>query len=128
MAEPPEAPKNLLIGRRTVFESQRDRALRPAQNELLARLPRHENLRLSPHLKWTWLKRGRRIYKPGQPITHLYFPLDCLAAEVIGLKDGRTGHIALIGKEGCVGLDSIMGSDRARAETVVLYPGRAYRL
>lgn len=100
----------------------------PLKNQLLGRLPESDYGRLRAHLELRQLKRGQIIYKPNQPATHVYFPLDCLISKVFALQDGSTGQIAIIGNDGCIGIDLIMGGEHASTQTMVLSAGHAYRL
>ena len=46
----------------------------PTANRILNALPTEEYDRLAPHLEHVGLARGEVLYRPEEPITHLYFP------------------------------------------------------
>ncbi len=80
-----------------------------AQNQLLASLPAAEYQRLKPHLHRRTLPLGEVLYRPMEPITHLYFPITALLSWISLLEDGSLTEIALVGNEGFAGLPAIWG-------------------
>lgn len=128
MAQQFPPPNRRLFALRDFPEARRERALKPPENRLLSSLPAPVYNRLKSHLEWVWLKRGEPIYSRHQSPTYLYFPLDCLISKVFVMRDGSTGQVAIIGNDGCVGMDLIMGGEHTSTETIVLYPGRTFRL
>jgi len=100
----------------------------PLQNRLLAALSESEFQRIEPHLKLVHLELGQVLRKPGQQSTHLYFPVDSVISLVYLLHDGHTGEIAVVGREGVVGISLFMGGGSTPSEAVVELAGDAYRL
>jgi CRP-like cAMP-binding protein len=64
------------------------------------------------------LKRGtfvplalrQQIYAPEQPITEVYFPLDCVLSVVASMRDGSQIEIGTIGREGMSAFPLLMGA------------------
>lgn len=54
---------------------------------------------------------GGNLYRPSEPIEYVFFPSNCVASIVGNTEDGRTTEIGLIGCEGAVGLEVVMGRD-----------------
>ena len=72
----------------------------PQQNHLLDALPRAERERLFPHLKLVALPLGKALYESGEPLRHVYFPIDSIVSLLYVLKNGASAEIAVVGKEG----------------------------
>lgn len=100
----------------------------PEHNYLLAALPRAAQERLFPALELVELEAGRVIYHPGEPITHAYFPVDCMLSTFNQLEDGETTEILIVGNEGFAGTSLLLGAETTPNRTVVQGAGRAYRL
>lgn len=100
----------------------------PLQNRLLGALSEHEFQRIRPHLKLVHLELGQVLRKPGQQSTHVYFPVNSVVSLVYLLHDGRTGEIAVVGREGVVGISLFMGGGTTPSEAIVELAGDAFRL
>lgn len=59
-----------------------------ADNQILAVLSADVLNRLIPRLNQVNLSQGEMLYRPGDPLTYLYFPIDCLISITITLQDG----------------------------------------
>ncbi len=99
-----------------------------AYNGLLAGLPDETCRRLSPGLKPVTLEFGRTLYRPGQPLRYVYFPLDSLISKLYFLANGNTSGIGVIGREGIVGVSSFLSGNETTAEAIVIKTGQALRL
>jgi CRP-like cAMP-binding protein len=74
------------------------------------------------------LPSTRRLYRRGQEIDAIYFPLDCVVSLVID-ADGKTPfEMATIGNEGAVGVLSILNPCKAIGNMIVQVAGEALRL
>ncbi len=100
----------------------------PETNQLLAALPADERARLAPHLQRVAFERGETIYLAGDAARDLYFPLTLVAALMAVGRSGVTTALALIGKEGGIGLAEVLAGESLPHDTVALMPGEAYRL
>ncbi len=97
-------------------------------NRLLNTLSEHEYERLLSYLTPVYLKAGKTIWQPFEPITMVYFPNNALISLVSHLENGVTTEIALIGYEGVVGLPVILGTQYCPYEAIVQIEGVALRL
>lgn len=100
----------------------------PEQNQLLAALPAEERARLALHLEVVAFERGETIYRSGDAVAYLYFPLTLVAALMATGKSGATTALALIGREGGIGAAEVLAGERMPHDAVALMPGSAYRL
>lgn len=100
----------------------------PRQNQLLAALPSNDYRRLEPHLRWVGLTLGDSLVESGQPIRHVYFPLDCIVSLLCVMDDGDSTEIAVVGNEGIVGISLFMGGETTPSRAIVQSAGSAYRL
>jgi CRP-like cAMP-binding protein len=100
----------------------------PELNQILAALPADERARLAAHMQLVAFERGETICLAGDAVRHLYFPLTLVAALMAVSRDGSTTALALIGKEGGIGLADVLASESTSHDTVALMPGKAYRL
>jgi CRP-like cAMP-binding protein len=99
------------------------------QNQLLNALPRELHEKLSPHLMLVTLERGRRIHEPNEPITEVYFPLDCALSITITMLNGNTAETGIIGRRDLLGVNAFMGGRETTQTTyIVQVAGRAMRL
>src|ERR1044071_628310 len=100
----------------------------PIKNLILAGLPRREYARLLPDLEAVALAPGKKLYKSGDAITHVYFPDDALVSLVTHMNDGTTVEVGIIGRDGMVGIPVLLGDDIAFEEAIVQIEGSAMRM
>ena len=95
------------------------------KNRLLAALP-HETLSsLEPHLKPICLRRGRVLCEADQPLSHIYFVEEGAVSLVTIFQDGATAEMATVGREGMVGVDTLLGGKHALGCYMVPIAGSA---
>lgn len=97
-------------------------------NRLLRALPAAERERLYPHLQLVTMPLGSVVYEPGAKLRHIYFPTDCIISLLYVLKDGASAEIAVVGRDGVVGVSLFMGGETTPSRAVVQSAGHAYRL
>jgi CRP-like cAMP-binding protein len=97
-------------------------------NRLLAALPDLEWARIEPHLSPVRLALGEPIYESGQQLERVYFPVTSIISLLYVLEDGSSAEIAIVGREGLVGVSLFMGGDSTPSRAVVQSGGWAYRL
>ncbi len=97
-------------------------------NRLLATLSAEELARLTPHLEWVELERGSTLYRAGDQLVSLYFPVSLVTALMALGRCGNSTALALIGREGGVGLLEALAGERLPHDVVTLLPGGAWRL
>ena len=102
--------------------------LAPPTNRLLAALPKNEYRRLLPNLEPFPLVFGKVIYEPGDLIRHVYFPASGIISLLAVVGDRATLEVAIVGREGMVGLPVFMGVKTSRNRAVVRGAGAAMRM
>lgn len=102
-----------------------DRSLRRVTNGILAGLPMERFPGLEPVL----LPADLVLHEPNRPIRHVYFPTDALVSLFtdIPLPGDVSVEVALIGKEGMVGVTVAHGVRVASTQAVVQVAGLALR-
>ena len=100
----------------------------PRVNQLLALLPDRDYKHLLPGLELVSLPLGHLIYEPGVPTDHVYFPIDAIVSLLYVMEDGASAEIAVVGKDGVVGVALFMGGESTSSQAVVQSAGQAYRL
>jgi CRP-like cAMP-binding protein len=69
------------------------------------------------------LKPAMVIFEPGQPITHVYFPLTGIVSLIVVDGDGPGVEAAAIGSEGIVGLGGLLAGDVSFTRQIVKLAG-----
>jgi len=100
----------------------------PLANHLLAALPAPEWERIGPLLEPVELPLGKVLYESGGKMGHVYFPIDAIVSLLYVMEDGASAEIAVVGKEGLVGIALFMGGETTPSRAVVQSAGRGYRL
>ena len=100
----------------------------PAANSLLAVLPRAQYQRLLGGLEPVMLKCGEVLHEPGEPIRHVYFPIDSVVCLLMTAQSQRAVEVGLVGYEGMVGLSLVFGVDVAAVRAQVQNTGLAMRM
>jgi CRP-like cAMP-binding protein len=100
----------------------------PRQNELLAALSAVELKRIRKSLESIEMPLGKVVYESGKVLEHVYFPCDCIVSLLYVLENGASAEIAVVGREGVVGVSLFMGGDTTPNRAVVQSAGCAYRL
>jgi CRP-like cAMP-binding protein len=98
------------------------------RNELLAALPEEIWLRWQVLLEPTELILGRVMYEPGATLSHVYFPTTAIVSLLYVMENGAPGEIAVVGKEGIVGVSIFMGGESTPSRAVVQSEGHGYRM
>jgi CRP-like cAMP-binding protein len=99
----------------------------PGGNGLLDRVRPHEQAGLMPHVETVDLRAGEILYQPGDPLTHVFFPLSGMVSLIAVMKDGRPVETMTIGREGVVATSASGYVDPAFSRFVVQVPGTAVR-
>jgi CRP-like cAMP-binding protein len=100
----------------------------PGANHLLAVLPRDEFDRVAPQLELVLLPLGSVIYEAGSAISYVYFPTTAIISLLYIMENGASAEIAIVGKEGIVGIALFMGGETMPNRAVVQSEGLAYRM
>jgi CRP-like cAMP-binding protein len=89
------------------------------RNRLLAVLPVEDYQRLAPALELVPLTRTQILHTPGERIQHVYFPGGGFCSIWMVLAARPVVEIALIGREGMVGVSAMWGAAPVTAVTIV---------
>lgn len=100
----------------------------PHRNRLLASLPEAEFRVLEPKLQYMRLPLGKRLYEPGEALTHVYFPTYGIISVLYVNESGASTGLTVVGCEGLVGLALLLGVQVTTIRAVVQAAGHAYRL
>jgi len=98
------------------------------ENELLGALPATDYERLLPHLERVPLKLASALYESGSAQDYVYFPTSSIVSLLYVMEDGSSAEIAVVGREGVVGIALFMGGETTPSRAVVQSAGNAYRL
>lgn len=91
---------------------------RPA-NQLLAALPVEAYQRLLPHLELISLPLRKVVHQPNEAIEYVYFPNQALISLVTILEDGSTVENSLVGREGMIGIQVVLGNRTMPHQAIV---------
>ncbi|MGF6528207.1 Crp/Fnr family transcriptional regulator [Variovorax sp. PvP013] len=98
------------------------------RNRLLAAMPDDVLDDWLPHFELVELPFGTVLYDDGQPLSHIYFPVDALISYVQPLEDGSVIELAVIGNEGMVGVSVVLGSRTASGCAMAQVAGTSLRI
>lgn len=91
--------------------------------------PDFRNGLFNPHLKIVdFQKVNETLYKSGDLINCLYFPIDCVFSTVAVMEDGASVEIRFAGKKSVVGTEALFNSPNAHFWTNVLIAGSALKI
>lgn len=97
------------------------------QNDLLRALSREDLLALFGDLELVALPAGRHLFDYGDKVEYTYFPTNAIVSLQYVMEDGATTEIAVVGREGVVGV-ALYPTERASFSAVVQAAGYGYRL
>ena len=98
------------------------------RNLLLGSLPNEVLRCLRPHLKPVSLPRGKVLCEADEPLKRVYFVESGAVSMVTVFEDGSTAEMATVGREGVVGIDTLLGGEHSLGQYVVPLPGFAFAL
>ena len=101
-----------------------------SKNQLLRDLLTQRAARdyLLPALSVVSLTSNQVIYEQGDKIEFVYFPVDSVFSSLAIMEDGTTIETSMAGREGLVGISSILGSGVSRQWIWVSISGTAIQL
>lgn len=97
-------------------------------NSLLAALPGRDYRRLHAHLQPVTLTFGEVLYRPGEPIRHVYFPSNALVSLLTPVEGHMALEIGLVGREGMLGIPLALGTSDSPVRALVQGSGAALRM
>lgn len=97
-------------------------------NALLAALPEDELARITPHLSVHSWRARQVLHKRDEPLKTVFFPGRTLCSLLLTMEDGASAEIAVVGQEGIVGIEAILGARVATCDAVVQVEGEGQAL
>jgi CRP-like cAMP-binding protein len=97
-------------------------------NRLLATLSPADFSRLKLQLEPVPLPVRACLVEANTPIEHAYFLEQGIASNVAATPQGRRIEVAIIGREGLIGLPVLLGADRTPHECFIQTPGEGLRI
>ena len=98
------------------------------RNRLLLALPARNLKRLMPDLEHIPCQRGQVLMDADSSLDHIYFPDSGVVSVVAVYANGSIIEMATIGREGCTGVNAVLGAKISSARLFVQLPGTAARM
>ncbi len=98
------------------------------KNDILASLPILDYANICDDLESVDLTSGQVIDEPGSVFGFVYFPVSCTVSLVSSTQDGEMSELATTGREGLVGVASVLGMPTMNHSAKVMCAGQAYRM
>jgi CRP-like cAMP-binding protein len=100
-----------------------------ADNALLAALAAQEDCAsVAKELEPIYLGPGHCLCEAGSALTHVFFPAHGMIALCSVAANGDATALALVGREGMLGVEAFLGRAKASHRAHVLFPCLVYRL
>lgn len=100
----------------------------PKSNQLLGALTDAEWQRWQLQLEWVEMPLGQVLYESGVAMRHVYFPTTAIVSLLYVMENGSSAEIAIVGKDGIVGISLFMGGGSTPSRAVVQSAGHGFRL
>lgn len=97
-------------------------------NQLLASLPSAVWRGWQPELEWIDMPVGHVLYESGCGLSHVYFPTTAIVSLLGVTENGSSAEIAMVGRDGLVGVSSFMGGSSTPSRAVVQNAGLGLKL
>ena len=97
-------------------------------NHLLAALPESVFQRWSPELKWMEMPLGAVLYECGESPRYVYFPTTAIASLLHVMENGASAEIAVVGKEGMIGVSSFLGGGTSSGRALIQIGGEGFKM
>ncbi|MBA3592473.1 MAG: Crp/Fnr family transcriptional regulator [Polaromonas sp.] len=98
------------------------------ENHLIERLPLRYRKRFLSLCEPVQLVLSDILYEPGQPIRHVYFPSDGYVSLVTLVEDRPGVEVGMVGREGMLGVQLVLGVKQAPWRALVQGQGTAWRM
>jgi CRP-like cAMP-binding protein len=100
----------------------------PRRNRLLAALPDESYHRLVSESDVVMLRSKETIYRPSEPIEHVYFPVTAVISVFTVMENGSTVEVGAVGSDGMAGLPVFLGADSMPVHAIAQIAGAAVRV
>ena len=101
---------------------------RKSINHLLNCLEPRAFERVAKKLTRVKLRAKEVVYKPNEPIDHVFFPENAVVCMMTIMSNGDTIEAATVGREGASWISASVGAPSMPCETIVVIEGTALRL
>jgi CRP-like cAMP-binding protein len=98
------------------------------RNRLLLALPSPNLKRLMPNLEHIRCERAQVLMDADSSLDQVFFPDSGVVSVVAVYADGSIIEMATIGREGCSGVQAILGAKRSSVQLLVQIPGSAVKM
>jgi CRP-like cAMP-binding protein len=98
------------------------------RNALLSALPPAERDRLLPDLQHVNFAQGQILFEPGERINFCYFPTSAVVSLLHIMRDGSTAEMALVGKDGVLGVPVYLGRESMCSRAIAVVSGGAFKV
>jgi CRP-like cAMP-binding protein len=98
------------------------------RNRLLLALPSRNLKRLMPDLEHIRCQRAQVLMDADSSLDHIFFPDSGVVSVVAVYADGSVIEMATIGREGCAGVQAILGAKRSSVQLLVQITGTAAKM
>ena len=98
------------------------------QNQVLGALPVDERQRWWPYLEPVQLRTAQVLCEAGVMPDFVHFPTSAVVSLMSMTRDGDSAELALVGRDGVVGIAVFMGGDAMPVQAVVSCAGQALRM
>jgi CRP-like cAMP-binding protein len=98
------------------------------KNRILNALSFADYQHLHLNLETVKLTRSQVLFHPDEKIKYVYFPESAMISVIATTPDGQAAEVGVIGREGIVGVDVLMGVDSTANECLVQLSGGALRI
>jgi CRP-like cAMP-binding protein len=102
--------------------------LLPGKNRLLSFLPSEQFQQLQSALERVPLPNGRVLFDAGDTLDYAYFINSGMVSLLSLTANGDTAEIAMVGREGLVGVPNVLWADRSLWRARVQITGTAFRI
>lgn len=102
--------------------------LRESRNQLFASLRPDDLHRLRPAMEVILCARDQVLVDTDEVLNRIYFPETSVISLAAVFSDGAMVGMATIGREGCTGVQVVLGSKASSARLVTQIPGTALRM
>jgi CRP-like cAMP-binding protein len=92
---------------------------RPRENLILAALPPASYQRLLPDLELVEMPLGHSVYESGGKLQYVYFPIEGIVSLLYVTQNGSSAELAVVGREGMIGVSLFMGGETTPNRAVV---------
>ena len=97
-------------------------------NRLLSSLPGVEFAQMLPYLEPVSFRTGEFICEQGEEMPYVYFPETIVISQLSYLDDGSSTGVAIIGKDGFLGLSAVLQKNHSQHWAVATIGGSALRV